>query len=123
MMMAKQIGRATSRQARAMVARRGSSGGAERSRRSAFSTMTMVPSTIMPMAMAMPPSDMRLAERPNRCIASVANSTEKGMARATTTLGRKPPMKVSRISTTSTMPCTSACVTVVTDDSTRVFCW
>ena len=64
MTMAKTMGRPTSTQARATTWMRPSSGAAWRRMRSTFSTTTMVPSTIMPMAMAKPPRDMRLAERP-----------------------------------------------------------
>ena len=63
--MAKTTGRATSAQARATTCTRDSPGAASRSIRSTFSTMTIVPSTIIPMAMANPPSDIRLAEMPN----------------------------------------------------------
>ena len=78
-----------------MISRRLSPGLASRSIRSMFSTMTMVPSTIMPMAMARPPNDIRLADMPKRRIPMNATSTEKGIDNATTTLARTPPMKTS----------------------------
>ncbi len=85
--------------------------------------MTMVPSTIMPIAMARPPKDIRLAEMPKSRIPMKATSTENGIAKATTTLARAPPMKTGSTSTTSPMPISSAIVTVRTAASTRLFCW
>ena len=64
----------------------------------------MVPSTIMPMAIARPPRDMRLAEMPNQPMPRVAKSTENGMERATTRLGRTLPMNRTSTSVTRTMP-------------------
>ncbi len=87
-----------------------------------FSTITMVPSTISPMAMASPPRLIRFAEIPNQCMPTTANSTENGMAAATTTLGRNPPMNTNRTSTTRTIPWKSASETVSTAFWTRVFC-
>ena len=84
--------------------------------------MTMVPSTIMPMAMARPPRDIRFAEMPRYPMQSVAKSTENGMESATTRLGRKPPMKAMRTMVTSTIPWTRAFVTVATQAATRLFC-
>ena len=123
MRMAKTIGRPTSAQARDTAWRRpSSSASGRRSTRSTFSTTTRVPSTIMPMAMARPPRDMRLAEMPNQPMPRVAKSTEKGMERATTRLGRALPMKTISTTVTRTMPCTRASVTVATQAATRVFC-
>ena len=73
-------------------------------RRSTFSTMTMAPSTSMPMAMASPPSDIRLAEIPKYLISTNAKRTEKGTESATTMLGRNPPMKISSTSITRPIP-------------------
>ncbi len=52
-----------------------------------------------------------------------AKRTENGIAIATTTAGRKPPMKTSSTNATSTIPVTSASVTVATEASTMSFCW
>ena len=123
MRMAKKIGRATSTLAFATISSRVPSGDASRRSRSMFSTMTMVPSTIMPIAIASPPKDIRLAEMPKRRMPTNAVNTENGMARATTRLGRTPPMKNGSTSTTRPMPIKSADVTVPTAASTRLFCW
>ena len=61
---AKMIGRLTSRQARAMARVFDSSGAALRSTRSMFSTITIAPSTIAPMAIAIPPRLMMFALTP-----------------------------------------------------------
>ncbi len=61
----------------------------------------------MPMAMARPPRDIRLAGIPTTRVRIKAKNTENGMAMATTRLGRSPPMNTSRTNATSTMPCTS----------------
>ncbi len=117
---AKRIGRPTSAEARATTWTRGSAGSACRSRRSTFSTMTMVPSTSMPMAMARPPRLIKLAVIPSTPIPRVAKSSEKGMARATTALGRRPPMNTRSTRATRPTPCTRASVTVATHRATRV---
>ena len=96
--------------------------GFSRSLRSTFSTKTMAPSTSIPMAMARPPRDIRLAESPNLRMPRKARAMEKGMARATTTLARKPPVKSIRTAMTSTMPWPRAEVTVEIQASTRLFC-
>jgi hypothetical protein len=48
------------------------------SRRKPFSTITTAPSTIMPMPMASPASDIRLADRPKCCISRKAISMASG---------------------------------------------
>ena len=60
-------------------------------RRNAFSTMTTAPSTIMPMPMARPASDIRLAERPNCCMPMNAISIASGKATITTSAERSSP--------------------------------
>src|SRR5690625_5623106 len=84
-----------------------------------FSTTTTEPSTTIPMAIAKPPSDMRLAEIPNHFMAINARHTEKGIDRATTRLGRQPPIKASNTIATKAMTCSSALDTVEHAASTR----
>ena len=49
----------------------------------------MVASMIMPMEMARPPRDMRLAERPAKRMVMNVNSAERGRARMTMKAPRK----------------------------------
>ena len=60
----KKIGRPTSLHASTMIRWRSDPGGAAASRTCAFSISTMTASASSPMAMAMPPSDMMLDDRP-----------------------------------------------------------
>ena len=74
------------------------------------------------MAIASPPSDMRLADIPRYFIHTAANARENGMASRTTTLGRSAPRNTRAITTTSTSDSVSARLTVLTHASTRLFC-
>jgi hypothetical protein len=74
----------------------------------------------MPIAMASPPSDIRLAEIPNTFIRIKAKKTENGIEAATTILGRRPPMNTRRTRATRATPCTSASMTVLTAFPTSV---
>jgi len=56
-----------------------------------FSTITTVASTIMPMLMAKPPSDIRFAERPEYHIKMKATSIPNGIAAAVISELRKLP--------------------------------
>ena len=120
MLMANRIGRATDWQARATRCRRDSSGEDSRNIRSIFSTTTTAPSTIMPMAMAIPPSDIRLAEMSKNFMARKVKPTENGIDSATTRLGLNPPINANSTSATRIMPCSSALITVLTAALTRV---
>ena len=62
--------------------------------------MTTAPSTIMPMPIARPASDIRLAERPKRSIRKNAINMDKGSVTMTTSAERNSPRK--RNSTTAT---------------------
>ena len=64
------------------------------------------------MAMATPPSDIRLALMPRTYIEIKAKPTENGIDRTTTRLGRQPPRKTNTTNATSTAPCHNAVVTV-----------
>ena len=66
----------------------------------------------MPMAMATPPRDIRLALMPRIRMEIKANPTENGIDRTTTRLGRQPPRKTNTTNATSSAPCHKAVVTV-----------
>lgn len=59
--------------------------------RNAFSTMTTAPSTIMPMPIARPANDMRLADMPKRCMRMKADSMASGSVAITTRADRSSP--------------------------------
>ena len=82
--------------------------------RFAFSTITTAPSTIIPIAIAIPPSDIRLADTPKSCIASKAKPTENGIEATTIRLGRHPRRKRNNMMATSSAPCHKAVVMVPT---------
>ena len=113
-------GAITSALDRATVIRLSSPSGLSRKPRATFSAITMAPSTIIPMAMATPPSVIRLAPMPKTFIAMNANPTEKGIENTTTRLGRQPPSSRNTTIATSRPPCHSAVVTVAAAFSTRV---
>ncbi len=89
---------------------------------SIFSTSTILASTIIPIAIASPPKDIKFTERPRKCIPINATIIEKGIERATTILGRTEPINIININATRIIPCIKASVTVLTADSTNVFC-
>mmetsp|Transcript_30101 Transcript_30101/g.54779 ORF Transcript_30101/g.54779 Transcript_30101/m.54779 type:complete len:279 (+) Transcript_30101:1250-2086(+) len=76
--------------------------------RKAFSTMTTAPSTIIPVPIANPASDIRLAERPNWFISRKAMSMASGRVTMTTTAERTSPRNRNRTIATSTEPSTRA---------------
>jgi hypothetical protein len=82
--------------------------------------MTMVASTIIPMAMAKPPSDIRFAPMPRIHIEMNAKKIEKGIDNATTMLARNPPMKISSTPATRSTPKTRESMTVLTHLETSV---
>ena len=79
-----------------------------------FSTITTVASTIMPMLIAKPPSDMRFAESPAYHIRMKATSMQKGIAAAVMNELRKLPSSRTRITSTSASPSISDSTTVCT---------
>ena len=98
------------------TSRQASSTSAERSRSSSpacssflwtFSTMTMPASTIAPMAIAMPPSDMMLALRPWKCMIRNAARMPSGRVTMITTLERKWNRKAAQTSATTMISSTS----------------
>ena len=72
--------------------------------RNEFSTTTTAPSTIMPIPMARPARDMRLAERPASSINTNAMSIVSGIETTTTTAGRHSPRNKNRITPTRIAP-------------------
>ena len=88
------------------------------SRSNAFSTTTTEPSTIRPMAMASPPSDIRLADSPTWFITmNVSNGVSTSVA-STITEERTSPRNRNSTITTSTTPSSSTLVTVHSAEST-----
>ncbi len=77
-----------------------------------FSTITTVASTIMPMLMARPPSDVRFADRPEYHISMNATSMQKGMAAAVISEPRNSPSSSTRINSTNASPSISDLTTV-----------
>ena len=77
-----------------------------------FSTITTVASTIMPMLMARPPSEVRLADIPEYHIRINATSMQNGMAAAVISELRKSPSSKSRINSTSASPSINDSTTV-----------
>ena len=92
-------------------------------RRKAFSTITTAPSTIMPMPIARPASDIRLAERPNCCMPMNAISIASGRATMTTSAERSSPRNRNSTTATRIEPSTSAAVAVPTALLTRSVRW
>ena len=74
--------------------------------------MMVVPSPSMPIEMAMPPSDIRLAEMPAMRMQMTANRAQNGSASDTTNDDRKFPRKTASTAITSRPPCHNAVVTV-----------
>ncbi len=72
-----------------------------------FSIITMAPSTMAPMAMAMPPSDMMLALIPCRCITIKAVKIAIGREMTTTRDERRWNRKARQTSTTTANSSTS----------------
>ena len=120
-MMAKAIGLATSRAAssttRVRLIGRPDSRACDSSRK-AFSTITTAPSTIMPMPMARPASDIRLADMPKRCIMMNANNIASGKVTMTTMAERNSPRNRNRITATRIEPSIRALVEVFSALST-----
>ena len=81
-------------------------------RRKMFSTITIAPSTSMPIPIAMPPRDMRLAEIPNNRIPIMAIRAQRGNERATIKAHLRFPKKTTRVSTTNKAPNANAFFTV-----------
>ncbi len=79
-----------------------------------FSTWMMVASMIMPMEMASPPRDMRLAEMPERRIRMKVKRVERGRARMTMNAPRKLRRNRYRMKITRSEPIKRASVTVET---------
>ena len=79
-----------------------------------FSTTTTAASTNMPMAMASPPSDMRLADTPNTRIRINVPSTDSGKISATVNAARRLPSNTTSTASTSNTASPSACSTVHT---------
>src|ERR1041385_8491894 len=79
-----------------------------------FSTITTVASTIMPMLMARPPSDMRLADNPSYHIRMKATSMQKGIAAAVMNELRKLPSSSTKMISTNSSPSISDSTTVCT---------
>jgi hypothetical protein len=120
-MMAKAIGLATSRAASSttcvrLMGRPDSRAWA--SSRKAFSTITTAPSTIIPMPMARPASDIRLADMPKRCIMMKAKSIASGSVTITTMAERNSPRNRNRITATRIEPSIRALVDVFSALST-----
>ncbi len=122
MRIANAIGAATSRAAASTAAPRSTAiPSALRSAmmRNAFSTITTAPSTIMPMPIASPASDIRLAERPAWRMPMNAISMASGSAMTTTNALRHSPRNRNSTIATRIAPSTSARVAVPTAASTR----
>ncbi len=114
--MAKSTGRATSAVA-SKAARAELRSGWPSSRlrwRTTFSVTTMVPSTTMPMAMASPPSDIRLAVTSAMSIRMNAISAVSGSDSATVSAARRFQRKMNSTAITSSPPKNSADETVLT---------
>ena len=84
----KKIGRPTSLHASTMTRLRSDSGGAAASRTCAFSISTITASASSPMAMAIPPSDMMLDDRPRYRIPMNDIRTDSGSTIITTSADR-----------------------------------
>ena len=95
-------------------------GGSSDWRRKIFSTMTMEASPSMPMAMAIPPRDMRLAERPISPMKITATRAHTGRASATMKALRRLPRKRTSTISTRNAPCNRALLTVPVALSTRL---
>ena len=80
--------------------------------RCAFSTITIAASTIAPMAMAMPPSDMMLALMPCRYITTRAISTASGRVSTATSADRTCSRKTAQTSATIAISSSSFCCRV-----------
>ena len=89
-------------------------------RASMFSTTTTAASTSMPIAIARPPSDIRLADKPHCCMSTKVASADSGRIKATTSAARRLPRNSSSSTSTSTMASCSALVTVPTARPTRL---
>ena len=113
-------GAMTSVEDRATIVRVSWPASVSRKPRSTFSVITIAPSTIIPMAIATPPKDIRLAPIPKMCMAIKAKPTEKGMDNTTTKLGRQPPRKIKTTIATNKAPCHKAVVTVAEALFTRL---
>ena len=69
-----------------------------------FSITTMEPSTSIPSAIAMPPSDIRFAEMPARFNAMIASEAQNGMESATISDALKFRSATARTMSTSMIP-------------------
>ncbi len=87
-----------------------------------FSTITMDPSPSIPMATAIPPRDIRLAETPVSFMRIMAVSAEKGSARATISDDLRLPRNSASVKRTSRAPKISAELTVRVALSTSSAC-
>ena len=74
-----------------------------------FSSTTMELSTSMPMASAMPPRVSTLSVRPEKYMKMRAHSTENGMEKATTSVGRTDLRNSASTTTASSAPMSSDC--------------
>ena len=87
--------------------------------RKAFSTMTTAPSTIMPMPIARPASDIRLADSPTWPMPMNAISIANGSVTITTSAERNSPRNRNNTTATRSEPSTSARTAVSTALLTR----
>ena len=125
-MMAKAIGLATSRAAaRTAAVRLTCSPRACPSAmmRNAFSVITTAPSTIMPMPMASPASDIRLADSPACSLKMKAISIASGKAVITTMAERNSPRNRNSTTATRMAPSIKAISAVDTASSTKSVRW
>ena len=79
-----------------------------------FSIITTEPSTIIPIAIARPPSDIRLAETPQYAMTVSARPIESGIEIKTSTVARKFIRNTNSTMTIRTNACSSAVETVLT---------
>ena len=108
---AKKIGRPTSRAARTTCMGTVSPGpGLREMWEKMLSTMISVASTMMPKSIA--PSEIRLADSPTNTIMQNVNRSAIGTVRATMTAVLKWPRKTNRTTNTSAMPLITMSVTV-----------
>ena len=87
---------------------------------STFSTTTTAASTSMPIAMARPPSDIRLAVSPYQRISTKVPKADSGRITATTSAARSWPRKINSSNSTKAIASSSALLTVLTARSTKL---
>ena len=107
----------TSVEARAMIFQWGTRPPSRSRCRWAFSTITIAASTIAPMAIAMPPSDMMLAPTPWKYMTMKAISTASGRVITATSAERRCSRKTTHTSATIAISSTSFSRRVATEFS------